>query len=125
MIEILDLISNEMESLNIPYEFVEWTDELSFPYWIGEYLESESVNEDGYCPATFILTGTTNGSWFDLEKQKEAIEKSFPSIGGYQIITDQGNAIAVFYNSSSVIPTDTADLKRIQINLDVKKWKVN
>ena len=46
-IEGLNYISNLLESLNIPYEFMEWTSDIPETYWIGEYQDIEPLNEDG------------------------------------------------------------------------------
>ena len=35
--EILKIISDSMESLGLNYEFMEWTSEIKYPYFVGEY----------------------------------------------------------------------------------------
>ena len=40
-------------------------------------------------------------------------------------MAEDGSAVAIFYATSLVVPTGDAELKRIQINLDVKEWSVN
>ena len=47
MIEVLNVISEQLERLNIPYEFGEWTEEVSYPYFVGSYTETEHRQEDG------------------------------------------------------------------------------
>ena len=46
-VEGLNYVNNLMESLNISYEFMEWTSDIPETYWIGEYQEIEPLNEDG------------------------------------------------------------------------------
>lgn len=122
----LNFISAAMESAGIPYEFMEYTsaiDSIS-AYWVGEYSEAEAVTEDGLQETQFILTGTGKGSWLELEEQKEKIEQLFPAIAGRMAILDNKSGIAVFYGNAFPVPTGDGFLKRLQINLTVKEWKV-
>ena len=118
----LSFIKEQMNILAIPYEFMQWSSEIKYPYWVGEYSETPTLTEDGYEESTFILTGTTRGTWSDLEEDKKKIKKHFPSVGGLRSTTDSGS-IAVFFSGSLPVPTGEADLKRIQINLTIKEWK--
>ena len=74
-IEALGYINDCMESLSIPYEFIQWTKDLSFPYFIGEYTEVESPDENGMEQGTLILTGTTNKNYITLESIKEKLKE--------------------------------------------------
>ena len=73
-VEGLNYVNNLMESLNIPYEFMEWTSDIPETYWIGEYQEIEPLNEDGMEECNFILTGNTKGSFLNLENVKELLK---------------------------------------------------
>lgn len=119
----LKFISQRLAAAEIPYCFLEWTKAVTYPYFVGEYTESEPLNEDGESDSTFILTGTTRGSWLELEKSKEKIKGVFPEDGVTAILEDN-SGIAVFYSSVMPVPTGTDELKRIQINLKVKEWRV-
>lgn len=121
---ILDVIASAMSDMGLNYAFMEWKDEPAFPFFVGEYQESPSLTEDGLQETTFILTGFSRGTWQDLEQAKEKIEKYFSKVSGKTVITEQGSAVAVFYSHSLVVPTEDAEMKRIEINLDVKEWKV-
>lgn len=124
--KVLKFINDELVKLGVNYEFMEWSEEtVPITYFIGEYQEDESVNEDGLQDTTFILTGTTRSTWFELEDIKEKIENNFPQIEGKTAILDNGSGIAVFYGNSFPVPTGNDELKRIQINLKIKEWKVN
>ena len=119
----LNYISNTLEALSVNYEFGGWTsDPVPNPYFVGEYTETESFTkeENGYQESTFLLTGTGT-SWYALEQAKEKIENNLPKI----VILSNGNGIAVFYLNSLIVPTGDAELKRIQINLQIKEWRVN
>lgn len=128
--EALQIIANVMNDLKINYSFIEEdieTDEEGnpiYPYWTGEYQEIEPMYETGQHDSTFILTGFTRGLWTDLEGQKEKISNYFNRVSGKIAITDKGSAVAIFYNTGLVVPTGDANLKKMQINLDVKEWSV-
>ena len=123
-IAALKIISDSMQSLGINYEFGVWTSKKVYPYWVGEYQETPSLNEDGMQETTFILTGFARGKWLELEEEKEKIENYFPKVEGKTVIADNGSAVAVFYGNSLVIPTGDAELKKIQVNLSIKEWSV-
>ena len=71
----------------------------------------------------FVLTGWHRGSWLDLETAKEKIENYFYR-DGKTAIASNGNAVVVFYSRSDVIPSGDAELKKIEIRLKAKEWKV-
>lgn len=124
MIEVLDYIQTELNSLNIPYEFMLWTAPVSYPYFVGELSEFEPTSEDGLEEKTMIITGTTKNSWQELIEIQEKLKKNFPSVGGKTAVLENGSGVAVFYGSALPIPTGEAELKRLQINLTIKLWKV-
>lgn len=121
--EGLKFISEKLKEADIPYCFEEWTKDISYPYFVGEYVESEPMYEDGESESSFILTGTTKDSWLSLEKIKNKVREIFPDTGITKILSEN-IAIAVMYVGSKPIPTGTDDLKRIEINLKVKEWRV-
>lgn len=123
---VLKFINDAMVSAKIPYAFMEYNDAIDSlnSYWVGEYSEAEPITEDGKQETQFILTGTGRGSWFDLEQQKGKIEQLFPSIGGRTAILDNKSGVAVFYGNAFPVPTGDGFLKRLQINLTIKEWKV-
>lgn len=122
-IAALKFISDTLDSLNIDYQFGEWTlNPVPDPYFVGEYTESESMTkeEDGYQEISFLLTGTGT-KWLTLEQAKAKIESNISKTA----ILPNGNGIAVFYGGALIIPTGDDRLKRIQINLTIKEWSVN
>lgn len=120
---VLKIINEELTLLRIPYEFMQWTAPVTYPYFVGEYSEFATDAEDGSKETSFILTGTTRGSWLELEQMKAKIEGHFPATHGLRKSTDAG-AVAIFYENSFPVSTGEADLKRIQINLRVKEWRM-
>lgn len=124
----LKIISDAMESLGLNYAFGDYkTEKGQYPpiYYVGEYQEIASTKETGEQESQFILTGTTRGTWLALEETKEDIRSYFNKVSGKTVIAKDGSAVAIFYANSFVVPTGDAELKRIQINLDVKEWSVN
>ena len=119
---VLGVIARELHSIGVPYEFMNWTSTVVDTYFVGEYSETPTVTEDGYKESTLMVTGTTIGSWMDLEQYREKIERHFPNIHGLRMATDTG-AVVIFYANSFPVDTGEADLKRIQINLEVKEWR--
>ena len=123
-----DIISKAMDSMGLAYGFMRYNvaedEEAPETYFVGEYQESEPTDESGLQETSFLLSGFTRGSWLALEDAKEAISAYFDKVGGYTVIADNGSAVAIFYANSLVVPTEDAEQKRIQINLDVKEWSV-
>ena len=85
----------------------------------SEQVTATIVNESGQMNVTFILNGWTKGSWLDLEKIKEQIADSLRSV----VITVDGYGVGIFYGNATPIPEEDAELKRIQITLDVRVWR--
>ena len=121
--EVLKAVNEAMESLGINYEFMEYKKTpIEYPYFVGEYQEVPLSVESGESETSFELNGFTRGLWSDLESAKERIRDYFDITTGKLLRTKSG-AIAIFYLNSLVIPTESAELKRIQVNLLVKEWK--
>ncbi len=117
----LEWIDNMLTDAGINYEFGQWSSDIvPDPYFVGEYVESPTVNEDGMQITSFILTGTTKISWLNLEQAKKIIKEIFKQTA----ILPNGNGIAAFYSDSFIVPVDDMAIKRIQINIDIKEWSV-
>lgn len=123
MIEtVLGVTQREMRNIEVPYEFMRWTSPLIDPYWVGEISEVPVYSEDGSQEFTVMLTGTTKNAWLELVQHCNKIKEHFPKDGGLRIDTPDG-AVVFFYSNSFPVPTGDADLKRFQVNLQVKTWK--
>lgn len=120
----LKFINEQLEAIGIPYEFGEWTSAVRSLYFVGEITENEPFTEDGLEESTLILTGFHRGKYIDLEEVKERIKSHFHPINGLIGQTDNGT-IVVFFVGCFYLPTGEAELKKIQINLKIKEWKVN
>lgn len=126
MEEVLEFINTELETAGVPYEFLEWTQKLSYPYFVGEYGEFEPTDESGEQDKSFILTGFCRGENArpKLEKMRATIEKMFPVMGGRIATLNSGSVVAIFYGNAFYVPTGEDELYKIQINLTIKLWKV-
>ena len=121
---ILKYIDEQLTKASINYEFGEWTADLVYPYFVGEYTEPNVNQESGEHEIDFILNGFSRGdnSILALENARETIEQLFTFNTS---ILANGSGIDVSYSGSFPIQTEDSELKRIQINLKIKEWKVN
>ena len=117
----LGFLGRQLEELGIPYMLMEWVGQPPDPYFVGEYTEVESATkeEDGFQETSFLLTGFTKKTWAELEKLKERIERNITQTA----VMEDGSVIAVFYSNAFPVRTGDADLKRLQINLQIKEWR--
>jgi len=123
---VLKIIDDSMKEIGINYEYMEWTSPPVDQYYTGEYQEVPSMNEDGMQETQFILNGFARGenALLELENAKEQIERYFPQVGG-RLVSTEKSVVAIFYaNTLANLPTGDAEIKRMQINLTIKEWKV-
>ena len=125
MSDVLGIISKAMSDLGIEYDIGEYSKTpIVYPYFVGEFTTSEPTTEDGLHEGTFILNGFHRGSWLKLIEAQEKIENRFCWTASTPSIVDDGSAVVVFYVGSQIVPTGDMELKRIQINLQFKEWRV-
>lgn len=122
-IEGLGFIDSCLDELEIPYQFMEWTSTpVPDTYWTGEYTEVESLNEDGLEESTFILTGTTNKKYIELESVKQKLKEYFTAYGKKAIL-ESGSGIVVSYSDSYPIPSIEEGIHRLEVKLKIKEWR--
>lgn len=122
---VLKIVSDAMQALGIEYGLGTYAgNPIVYPYFVGEYTETEPMTEDGLQESTFLLTGFSRDSWLTLEDAKERIQDYFDKVSGKVVMADDGSAVAVFYAYALIVPTGDAELKSIQIQLSVKEWSV-
>ena len=119
---VLEFISTKLTQAGINYEYGEWNSTVRYPYFVGSYNEYEPTEEDGLHEADFTLDGFSRGSWIALENAKETIEQAFYDCTS---ILDNNSGVDISYGGALIVPTGDAELKRIQITLKIKEWKVN
>jgi len=116
-------INSRLKALGIPYAFMRWNEKPPDDYYfVGEYTEisSPTKEENGMQETTIFLRGYTWKDWQLLEEAKEKIESSLP----ITTILENGNGLAVFYDTAMPVPTSVDNFKSIKINLTVQEWKV-
>lgn len=118
----LKSIANAMKEMNLNYSFISFNRKITYPYFVGEYTETEGFSEDGLEESTMMISGFTRGSWLEIEKAKNKIKDYF-GIGKEFVDTD-GSIAVIMYSDSFPIPQEDLELKRIQINLRIKEWRV-
>lgn len=120
---MLRIIAEQLREIGVPYEFMRWTTSITDPYFVGEYTQVITSAEDGFEEYVFLLNGFTHGSYLSLEEMKDVIKERFPIAGGFRTMTQDGKAVVITYENCLQIDTEESDLKRIQIQLDVKTWE--
>jgi hypothetical protein len=123
MSKVRKIIADAMETLGLNYAYLEWLDGPVDMYFTGEYQEGEALDESGQTEISFILTGFARGNIEALEEAKETIKQYFDPVSG-MVIADKESAVAIFYAGSFPVRTMDAELKKIQINLNIKEWSV-
>ena len=121
--ERLKFIKEQMDIIAVPYEFMQWTSEVKYPYFVGELSEEPTNTEDGRTSSTMLLTGFSRGNYLDMEIIKEKIKSHFSPVYGLRGQTESGSTVSVFYDNAFYVPTGEADLKKLQINLRIYVWK--
>ena len=120
--ESLAFIASALSKTGIQYAYQRWNGKGADMYWIGSYVEQQYLPEDQSQLTLFLLDGfSTNGSWSWLEIEKEVIKALFSDVR--ELLTSN-SGISVRVESVQTIPTGTADVKRIEIQLLVKEWRV-
>jgi hypothetical protein len=120
----LKAIAEDMRNvLGLKYDFMECQGKPPDTYFIGEYQEVEPLTEDGEQEAVFILTGFSRKSFSELERCREKIRRLYHPVEGRMCPTESGSVMAVYYGNSIPLPTGDAEIKKIQINLQVKEWE--
>ena len=123
--QVLKIVSDGMKDMGIEYGFGTYSKHpVIYPYFVGEITEREVMTEDGLQESTVLLTGFHRGTWYELADTAERIENYFNPVSGRTVITDNGSGVAVCYAGSVIVPTGDAELKSIQVNLNIKEWKV-
>ena len=123
---VLSTIKKALKTeLGLNYEYGRWDSKPAYPYWVGDLQESPATSEDGQQESTLILQGHSRSGMLPLEDEKEAIEQLFHPINGYIVTADNGNVVAIFYSHSQLVKSVDAELKRMDVYITIKEWKVN
>lgn len=122
--EGLKYMNSLFESLEIPYEFLQWNSpNVPNTYWTGDYIDNEPMNEDGMEQTSFILTGVTNRKFIELETVKQKL-KSHITNEGMTAVLESGSVIAVTFVDSQPLPSVEYGVHRLQITLNIREWRI-
>ena len=122
--EGLKYMNSLFESLEIPYEFLQWnSSNVPNTYWTGDYIDNEPMNEDGMEQTSFILTGVTNRKFIELETVKQKL-KSHITNEGMTAVLESGSVIAVTFVDSQPLPSVEYGVHRLQITLNIREWRI-
>ena len=121
MVDLLTYIAEQMDAISIPYSYGVWQDAVTYPYFVGNYDETEWRYEDNYSGGTFTLDGWARGSsaMITLVTVADAIKQAFDNM---QAVVDD-HMYFIRYGGTQSIPSGEEGLYRIQITLFVNEWK--
>lgn len=121
MVDVLNVLKEELiDNLKLNYCYKKYNKpKVTYPYIIGEYMETSKTNEDNRKNGQIILSIFTRNSMLEIEKVADKIENLF------QFFCKEKNKSVVSIEYSNRIPVDTNDdkIKKIEIYLDFNKWK--
>lgn len=121
----LKLISDCMTEIGLRYALMNFPQNPpEYPYFVGEYHETAET-EDSLTTARFELSGYSRTTMSELEDCKERIKTFFGGTCGRTFTAENGNGIAILYDSAMPVPTWDEEMKKMQINLQVKEWGVS
>lgn len=122
---VLKTVKAAMQELGLEYAFRRFRKKPEYLYFVGDYMETDPMTEDGLQECTFTLTGFARGTGSEiaLETAKGKIRNYFTLEGRAFPFDD--DIVAIAYGNAQPIPTEDAELDRIQINLTVKEWSVS
>lgn len=122
IVDVLNLIKTEMQKLDMNYQYGRYDRPVSYPYFVGECSAGEFVSENNYQEGTVFINGFSRNTRLELLEKSETIKNHFAD---FRAITESGNGVSITVAAFSVIPQEDAELKRVQITLNVKKWSVD
>lgn len=116
---ILEVLKQEMESLNINYSFMRYVANVpQYPYFVGDYTENEFSNEDQLTSGEIKIVGWSRNSLSELLAVKETLKQKFDEF----VTVSGGYAVMINYENAMVIESGEADLFRIDIRISFKEW---
>lgn len=121
MIELLSTIAEEMEKLNINYDYGLYKKTpIEYPYMVGKYFPSDFRYEDMTTEGEFLLEAwDRNLSFLNLVELDNKIKKHF---GDFKTIKNNVG-ISISYFISSLEDSEDGELKKLQIRLEFSYWE--
>lgn len=124
MREIIKNVGSELKNI-VNYRFLRWKGKAVYPYFIGEMYGEGSVDESGEEDYRFLLTGFYRGdNEMSLYEAAERIQEIFPVDTGRLIgCRDGGMLVCTQTVTGELLDDMDAELTRLQIVLQIKRWK--
>lgn len=121
---ILKYIADAMADIEVPYHFMRnRSGKVTYPYFVSEIYPVESSSEDGREEFTMMLTGfDRNRNMMRLLDMAAKIKEYFPPTEGLTAIVDK-QCIAVFASLPQPVDSGEEELQKLQINLNIKRWR--
>lgn len=121
MKRVLEVVNAEMERLDIDYVYDNWDSDLVMPYCVGELNEIETFDEDNKREFTLMLSCEDNtNSYSRLFDISNTLKNTYKH---NQKILFDNSVFVIKYSNTIKIPTEDENIKRIQINLNIKVWE--
>lgn len=119
MVGLLGFIGETLEEAGICYEYGEWTQDISYPYFVGSFMETDYRYEDNCTIGTFTLDGWAKGSKINLIEMSDRIKGVFNEL----YTTQEDSLYYIRFGGSTPVPTGEADLFKVTITLFTYEWK--
>lgn len=121
MNRLLNVFAEEMQKLDINYDFMEWKETpIPYPYFVGQYFIDNYEHEKGVTEGQLLLVGwDRNDSFINLVDIDNKVRKHFSE---YRRIKDNAS-ININYLLSNSSYSDNDNLKKIEIRLDFSLWE--
>lgn len=121
MKELLKLFSDELEALNINYDYLMWkTTPIPYPYTVGEYYENGYIEEEHKSEGEMLLTvwdrSKTNENLIEIN---DKVKKHFSDFK--KIVNN--TSIHISYSNSLPVLQEAEDLKKQEIRFDIEYWE--
>lgn len=115
----------EILSKAINYRYLRWRGKVKYPYFVGELHKEDGGDESGEIEYRFLLTGFYRGeNDIELYAAAEKVLEMFPEDIGRLIQCRSGAMLVSVGEVLTDLPTDMdTELTKIQITLEVKRWK--
>ena len=137
MVNILSYIKGKLAELGIPYEYGEWTAPVTYPYFVGNFEETDHRFEDNCTTGVFTLDGWQRGQKHELLLLTDRVKRAFEDLAEYVkddwewdpfdfrygMIDDDGRTFFIRYGGSGLVPSGEAGLSHVTITLYTYEWR--
>lgn len=121
MKDVLEVLKEELiDNLDLNYCFKKYTKpKVTYPYIVGEYIETSKTNEDNRKTGQIILSIFTRNSILEIENVAEKIENYFQ----FFCKEKRKSIVSMEYENRVSDDTNDDEIKKIEVYLKFNKWK--